>query len=375
MPKPSNDELRKNDKDGYMHRCIPAVIKEGADQKQASGKCLGMWNSAKEDMELELGLTESVELEAVRRNFRKDVIYTGNFVHPTNGKRFTMTPERLQRLERNVHRMRKNGVNIPIYHGHDQSKPLGNIGNAMIDSDRLMLDHEFADDDAVTLAKRAKFVSIKTNPNYVDCHGNEYGEVIEHVAITAEPVITGQGEFLKLSRETEAGEQTNTEVHPMLPKVLEKLGLPADADEATVLSRIDEVANPAPVQLSMEVVGIVTEAIDTRLSGLVDKSKLSPACAKALKLALVGEEGKENVLCLSGEAIGQKRSLANQVIDILEKNEPVDMTERTGAQAPEGSVTLSRKESKDEESGEKLSREAIDKETDRLAGLVNNRGK
>jgi hypothetical protein len=326
-------------------------------------------------MDLELGLTESVELEAVRRDFRKDVIHTGSFVHPTNGKRFTMTPERLQRLERNVHRMRKNGVNIPIYNGHDQSKPLGNIGNAMIDSDRLMLDHEFADDDAVTLAKRAQFVSIKTNPNYVDCHGNEYGEVIEHVAITAEPVITGQGEFLKLSRETEADEQTNTEVHPMLPKVLEKLGLPTDADEATVLSRIDEVANPAPIQLSMEVVGIVTEAIDTRLSGLVDKSKLSPASAKALKLALVGEEGKENVLCLSGEAIGKKRSLANQLIDILEKNEPVDMTEKTGAQAPEGSVTLSRQESKDEESGEKLSRETIDKETDRLAGLVNNRGK
>ena len=44
MPKPKKGEKKNK----YISRCISAVRQEGTKQKQAVGKCYGMWNTYKE---------------------------------------------------------------------------------------------------------------------------------------------------------------------------------------------------------------------------------------------------------------------------------------------------------------------------------------
>jgi len=322
-----------------------------------------------------------LDVSADRRNYRKDAIRTGHFVHPSTGQSIDMSLDRLEKLQDNVRKMVANGVNIPIYQGHPNPKkpdtfmPLGNVDAAMIVDNTLFLDHAFADDDAATLAKRARCVSIKTNPAYVDCNGVEYGEVIEHVAVTAEPVITGQGEFLELSRASDddvelSRNDNQNEENQMPPKLLEKLGLTADADEATIMAKFEEVTSkPAEVALSRESIECLTEAGDVRFEALVKAGRLSPVAAKELKLALVGEDKKENVLCLSRGS--GERSLFNTVLDILEKNEAVALGEQTPAQAPADALALSRGESTPAAPDAAAQKVADEAASDRLSGLVN----
>jgi hypothetical protein len=50
MPEPTSEELRSDDQDGYMSRCIPYVKNEdpGLSHDAVVARCFGMWRQAKE---------------------------------------------------------------------------------------------------------------------------------------------------------------------------------------------------------------------------------------------------------------------------------------------------------------------------------------
>jgi len=82
MPTPNENESQAD----YVKRCVPIVMKEGADQKAALGKCYGMWDShqtkklAKSALEyLKKTSPEIAKLMEVEVDFSKDM--TAGDVH------------------------------------------------------------------------------------------------------------------------------------------------------------------------------------------------------------------------------------------------------------------------------------------------------
>lgn len=53
MPEPTTEELKNNDRDGYMSRCISVVKAEGSGLGHDAivAKCFGMWRQAKDRQE------------------------------------------------------------------------------------------------------------------------------------------------------------------------------------------------------------------------------------------------------------------------------------------------------------------------------------
>lgn len=173
--------------------------------------------------------------------YLKDVIFDGTFKHPVKGYTLNVTPEWRKKLAERFAEMSANGVKIPIYTTHkggtantlgyvtaivngdsEQAKALesrracpvcGCLNCNCLDASRALdpstmyAVFEFADFEAEQVARRVQQVSLNISPDVKDGLGNKYGEAIDHIAITPEPVIPGQGEFQRLafslSRETE----------------------------------------------------------------------------------------------------------------------------------------------------------------------------
>jgi len=51
MPKPNCDDETRSE---YLSRCIPEVMDEGLNHDQAVGRCIGMWNNAWKENQIDL---------------------------------------------------------------------------------------------------------------------------------------------------------------------------------------------------------------------------------------------------------------------------------------------------------------------------------
>jgi hypothetical protein len=239
---------------------------------------------------------------------------------------------------------------------------------------------ELVGDDAIALAGRTE-VSIGIMPNFCDDQKNEYGEVIDHVAICVNPVVSRQNEWrLLLSNGGQEDERiyltmsaTNkepdmavdsTKVHTFLTSLCGKPstddnyeGLMKDhliqhaahmkdkadtaKEGAAMLTRataaeakLAELEKFKPITLSREArdetVGLLGERVDL----LVEKAKVTPACAAKLKATLAKADP---ILLTKGET---EPSVARQIIDILSENDPVKLGEQSKSQT---STELTRK--------------------------------
>lgn len=392
IPRPDESESR----DDYVDRCTAFLVAEGREADDAVAICNAKWESVDRENSLSADTVDKFLLEAMPRRhnqFRKDAIREGEFLNSNTGQPLLITRERLEAWAANFHAMRKNGVNVPIADGHDTSKPLGSIVNMMVVDDedglaRLVCDYDFADEEAVKIAKRAKYVSIATDPEYVDCEDNNYGEVIQHVAVTATPVITRQNEYVQLSRKD--GEQLEMEKEEkeaemdLLREFAEILGIeigddmdesalkkavmdevaklreddepeseedevveeptaevvedaeePAAAEEEVVEEVVEEVAEPVAASLSREMAEALAESAETRIERLVSEGRVTPAAGRELRLSFIGSD-LDNINVLTLSKGGAERSIVNQIIDILAKNDPVELGRKTVKQIVEG---------------------------------------
>lgn len=137
--------------------------------------------------------------------FAKDVVRVGEWIHPLTGQAVEFDSERLQRLAKNTTAYLANGNKIPFPDGHSM-KVKDNMGfwpgPFIVHRDALVAVVEPTDDEAKKkiLDGSLDGVSVYIETGVVDPKGNKYDEVITHVCGTNYPVLTGQGDFLKLSQ-------------------------------------------------------------------------------------------------------------------------------------------------------------------------------
>lgn len=137
--------------------------------------------------------------------YAKDVVRVGKWLHPLTGQAVEFDSERLQRLAKNTSAYLANGNKIPFPDGHSM-KVKDNMGfwpgPFIVHRDALVAVVEPTDEAAKVKIADGSLdgVSVYIETGVVDPKGNKYDEVITHVCGTNYPVLTGQGDFLKLSQ-------------------------------------------------------------------------------------------------------------------------------------------------------------------------------
>lgn len=213
--------------------------------------------------------------------FVKDILAVGKWIHPETKQEVEITKERLVKLAQNTERYRKNVDKqvLPFPDGHSFSA-MNNLGEwpgpFIVHGDRLygVVEPKGADVVERLTSKKIRSVSAMIKFGHSDSHGNLYDEVIVHVCATPYPVITGQGDFVKLSAECEGeqelfipqelagtsppGHSNRTEGQMDLKKLAKALGLPEDTPAEKILEAAEKAsqklsaADQAAVKLAAE---------------------------------------------------------------------------------------------------------------------------
>lgn len=134
--------------------------------------------------------------------FRKELIREGTWVHPSRNFRLSVTRDRMRRWVEKFRLMRERGIRVPVPFGHsyDPKENAGFVEELVLDGNVLFAVLNIPrPEDARKLGQTVKDVSLSINPDFRDGQGRRYGEVIEHVALTTRPVVSGQGDFVPLS--------------------------------------------------------------------------------------------------------------------------------------------------------------------------------
>lgn len=139
------------------------------------------------------GLDSAIALESDPLTFRKQLAYAGQF--EAKGKRFRLSNEQFTVWARNHELMRSRGVKVPlpVKHTTDPEKNRGEVlslelGKDSKGRDALFFVGRFRDAEAAKLSATAG-VSLYAVPKFKDGLGNEYTNVITHVALTDYPVL------------------------------------------------------------------------------------------------------------------------------------------------------------------------------------------
>jgi hypothetical protein len=373
--------------------------------------------------------------QAPSRPYLKDLIFSGEFKHPVQGFTLKMDAKRMDGLVDNFYKMKANGIRVPIFTTHKGDQMLSDVyargGAALpkiaslitlgyvgdmarggtplgatienrrtgedkkLDPDRLYCTCDFSDAECEGIAKRVKQVSIQINPKYKDSKGNEYGETIEHIAVTPEPIVPNQKDFEALkfslsceltegggveyivqlanegksgkeiqmaSQEKKEGEDKDIDHKAILSKAFSMckealtshLGaehddvkglkpenaVPTMCKHFSALKDAHEKLNAAHVanaklaasrEIPAPVLSMVAKAGKTELDSLASAGCITAKVRDGLVNLLVGPANARNVLALSCEE-GSEDNLVSKVAAILKDNTPVALGEKTGPQ-------------------------------------------
>ena len=147
-------------------------------------------------------LTSSADEVALdeTQTFWKELIREGEWTNLDAGFTLKVDRERLELWVRNFNDMAEAGIRVPVPWGHSYD-PRDNAG--FVDELELREDALWGllsipnPEDAAKLGSTVWSVSVSINTNFVDGSGREWGEVIEHVALTNYPVVTDQADFVQ----------------------------------------------------------------------------------------------------------------------------------------------------------------------------------
>lgn len=202
--------------------------------------------------------------------FLKDVIGVGEWVHPRTGQVIRMTKERLEKLAVNTEKYRKNVDKqiLPFPDGHslDAMQNLGDWpGPFLLHGEKIygVVEPKGADVVERLQSKKIRSVSAMIEFGRMDSKGNIYDEVITHVCATPYPVITGQGDFIKLSAAEDSRDlyipqelagtspegNSNKEGRMDLKALAKALGLPEETPADKILAAAEK-AGQAVTKLS-----------------------------------------------------------------------------------------------------------------------------
>jgi len=157
-----------------------------------------------------------IELDGGRK-FWKELIREGRWFNAKAGFTLQVDRGRLAQWARNFHEMADAGIRVPVPWGHSYD-PRDNAGFVeeieLRDGGLWALLNVPNDDDAAKVGSTVQAVSVSVNPNFIDGSGRNWGEVIEHVALTNYPVVTDQGEFIQAGDEGDGKRAIALELAP-----------------------------------------------------------------------------------------------------------------------------------------------------------------
>lgn len=332
------------------------------------------------------------------RYFWRELIRTGDFVHPANDRPIPVNADTLKNWQTQFSRMTSNGVKVYVPTNHKKSVETnrGYVKEMRIRDGRLEGLLQLIGDDAVKDCARSE-ISIKVEPKLKDGHGNVYERAIEHVSLVVDPVIPAQTTFeahdnseaaLAASRGDENSGPTyilNRSIPmPSFTKLRERLGAATDVSDDALqeltLSRLDaakteataaikraETAEaqatelsrtvtppPDPLTLAREA-GMMVREIDLS----VREGDLPPVIANALKDSLKPDAPPALLLSRS-DAIPGKLSPVEWVISLFKEKKlgaKRDGKEKTEQQS---TLELSRKTPTDDGKANENTQEAQD---------------
>lgn len=181
---------------------------------------------------------EAFESQGLGR-FAKDVLREGIWTHPVTGKTVEMTESRVKKLLLNTEQFLENGNRVPFPKGHttDPTKNLGFWPGPFVAHDKKLFGVcEPKDEEAAKKMASGALdaVSVNIDFDYADPEGNQYDEVITHICATNYPVITRQGDFIKLDR------SEDEELKRPLYILSESLSTEEDEETSAALDRLAE---------------------------------------------------------------------------------------------------------------------------------------
>jgi hypothetical protein len=327
--------------------------------------------------------------------FKKDILRVGEYTHPTEGWKLSVTTEKLKAYKDAFDRMCLNGVKVesPIDHSASAADNLGYVNEMFIEPDAdgvptLYGIHEFIGQKSIDTAMKCPRVSATIHRAFKDGKGVEYGEAIINSSVVQQPIVPGQGDFIpvsiaasvygaaskipvlcfNLSGANEMNEKLLAEIQALLG-VTEPLteltvvdaisakmkAIAADAE--TVKAEADKKMSAIPAKLDPNITAQLVELAEQKLSMLVEKGKITPAVQKELATILIGEQGSRNEICLSFGSDG-KKSMLSLVVDALAKNDVIELGTKTGIQSMHRTET-------------DASVKELDDTTKKMAGMVN----
>lgn len=271
---------------------------------------------------------EAIALDAEHR-FWKELISVGKWVNAAEGFTLEVDAARLALWKKNFDAMKEAGISVPVPFGHsyDPRDNAGFVEALEVRGESLWgLLNIPKDTDAEKLGSTVLSVSVSINPSFIDGTGREWGEVLEHVALTNHPVVTEQGAFLQASRGGAASVELSL-VHPARE---------GESQDASLAARVAELEG---------------EKAEREVSDALRLGKFTKPAADALRQLFKTSASYK----LSQDAVAPGlAALARTIIASTPEGAAVDMRERTRLRVmPEPSGAM------DESRAKQLARENV----------------
>jgi hypothetical protein len=296
------------------------------------------------------------------------------YVKESEGLQFSVNASALQNWVGQFRTMKANGVRLPILRaqGHTEAEKAaaklragdgmdnssGWVHDLFVQGDSLWASGELIGEDAI-LASDRNDVSVYSPAKWKDGKGNDYQWPILHVLICPDPLVPGLSDFVPLAASRSANmpdkPYTDDEKKKMaeaMKSMASMLGIEAElgvddmpkslaALAASLKVRLDKLAASAKTEASPEVKLAASRAADPMFVGMaakmrtaeldrrVEAGKLGKASRDLLHAHFVGPENK--ALAASIHAGGDGRDF-DLILEALDKNDPIRVGEKSGAQ-------------------------------------------
>lgn len=324
------------------------------------------------------------------QRFRKELFRAGHY-EQGDGTSFDVTTEDLAVMAGETTRMIENGVRIPLSAGpvphEDVSNPHNSIGTlefVTVEGSSIFGVLEIVGEDEITEA-RQNDVSIFSPPEFADGKGETYRQPITHVAVTPNPLVPGLGDWIQIAASLKV---EGKEGHSfkggltMWKKIAKALGLSAEDTEKitdengidTILSAIkdmkaahkkevddlkathkEEISNAKKahkeVKASLDaltgekeidetMVSLVEDNRKMKLDALVSASRITPEIRERIEKRY----GVKEAIAASMKA-GRNGEDFDFMVEVMKDNDPIKLTEQTGAQVITASLEKPREKS------------------------------
>lgn len=323
--------------------------------------------------------------------FKKEIVRTGDFYKEADKLEFTVTTETLDHWEKEFDKWVRNGNKVSVPETHDGAQdPKANRGwviDMFREGDSLYAIIDMYGVDSPKIAA-TNDVSIYSVPSVVDGRGVKYNRPITHVALCTDPVIPGLSKFeaIAASRkeismakgDIKAIKHSSERNYDMNVKKLGKLlGLSftdeededdmekkvtasiaklvaanareddddndndSDDDEEEIkatkkvkAAKVDDddedekkkVSASRTKQVDPILIRLSAENRANRLNRLVEMGKITPAVRDEIEKKYVTEKALAVSLSLGGD------DGFDNIVDLFDKNDVVELTEKTSAQ-------------------------------------------